>query len=90
MPEVGCVISKGRSAMDAEFPDREVHYKVLFQNTLKNTNKGCTSSNHSSTNSNSASFTFSKKQTVCQDAETIVSALLGAFNENICGLILPI
>lgn len=76
--------------MDAEFPDRGVHYKVLFQNTLKSTNKGCTISNHSSINSHSASFTCSKKQTACQDAETIASALLGAFTENICGLILTI
>lgn len=30
-------------------------------------------------------FTCSKKQTACQDAETIASALLGAFIENICG-----
>lgn len=76
--------------MDAEFPDRGVHYKVLFQNTLKNTNKACTTSNHSSINSNSAAFTCSKKQTACQDAETIASALLGVFTENICGLILVI
>lgn len=87
MPEVGCVISNGRSTMDAEFPDRGVHFKVLFQNTLKSTNNGCTTSNHSHTDSNSASFTCSKKQTACQDAQTIASALLGAFTENICGLI---
>lgn len=71
--------------MDAEFPDRGVNYKVLFENTLKSTNKECTTSNHSSINSNSASFTCSKKQTASQDAETIASALLGAFIENISG-----
>lgn len=70
--------------MDAEFPDRGVHYKVLFENTLKSTNKGCTTSNHSSINSSSASFTCSKKQE-CQDAETIASAWLGVFTENIRG-----
>lgn len=71
--------------MDAEFPDRGVHYEVLFANTLKSTNIGCTTSNHSSINSNSALITCSKKQAACQDAEIIASALLGAFIENICG-----
>lgn len=74
--------------MDAEFPEREAHYKVLFENTLRSTNKGCTTSSHSSINSNSASFTCCEKQTAFQDAETIASALLGAFIGNICGCVL--
>lgn len=87
MPEVDLVITNGRRIKDAEFPVRELHYKVVFKILLKSTNKKTAPLPTTQVfNSNNASFTCSKKaDSMSKDAETIASVFLGTLTENVCG-----
>lgn len=87
LPKVDFVITNGRRIKNAEFPVRQLHYKVLFKSILKSTNKKTAPLPTTQVfNSNNASFTCSKKaDSMSEDAEITASVFLGTFTENVCG-----
>lgn len=86
LPKVDFVITNGRRIKNAEFPVREFHYKVPFKSILKSTNKKTAPLPTTQVfNSNNASFTSKKADSMSKDAEITASVFLGTFTENVCG-----